>query len=521
MAEAKRKFKGDDVLRAWGRCHEQYRQCAGQIHGAELGWGFKSLVKKVGGVAKGVVKKTVVAPTKFVTQKTLIEPTKIVAKSTGRMVTGTASAAGKLVKGDVTGAGKSFVKASLEPVRGGAELTKQQAKAAYQASKAVTDLALSPIRSKLNTLKNRRANLLAWTRRKSKVPTTAEKAQARKDVKSMLSSKGPHGKMLAWLAGPPSTSALGEFGVIGYDDAALAAIATALTASLVKIISDAAKSKFAPTDAAKAGAAAGLTSVAAKVAPVDAQKARPAAEMPPEEAPAAEPVTQEEVAAEPAAEAEEAATEEETSNVEGALDGFGMLQGFSGVAEEAAAPAAMKEDTAKAVGSAAQRIVCAMSAPALNAIGGVSAVKVAGSLCQAVSAGDDATVRRLLPSAVQIAARASNVFASEAFRLGYMQAGGMPSSGFGGPLEDLKRRRGKKGAMKRYLELSGIRGVTADDLGMVAAFAGSDPESLSFGLAGVDSADLRAGVDAAKGSSLLLAPVIFVAVAGLFIALRD
>ena len=426
------------------------------------------------------------------------------------MVTGTATAAGKLVRGDVTGAGKSFVKAQLEPVKGGVALTKHAGKTAYQASKAVTDLALKPIRSRLGTLKDRRAKLLAWNKRRSRVPTTVEKAQARKDVKSMLSSKGPHGKMLAWLAGPTFA---GELGVVGYDDAALAAIATALTASLVKIINDAAKSKFAPADAAKAGTAAGLTTAAQVISPT-----APAEETAAEE-PAA-PVTQEEVTAEPTVEAEEAAVEEETSNVEGALAGFGMLDGFLSVAEEAAAPAAMQESTAKQVGSAAQRIVCGMSAPALNAIGGVSAVKVAGSLCAAVSAGDDASVRRLLPAAVQIAARATNVFAADAFRLGYMTEGGMPSAGFGGPLEDLKRRRGKKGAMRRYLELSGFQGITADDLGRVAAFAGADPEALAFGLAGVDSTDLQAGQTAATGSNFVLLPSLIAVAAGLWIAFK-
>ncbi len=476
---------------------------------AELGWGFKSLARGIAKGVKGAVKTTVIAPTKFAVKKTLVEPTKIIAKSTGRMVTGTARAAGQVARGKFTAAGKSFVRAGLEPVRGGAELTKQQAKAAYQASKAVTDLALKPIRSRLGTLKDRRAKLLAWNKRRSRVPTTVEKAQARKDVKSYLSSKGPHGKMLAWLAGPTFA---GELGVVGYDDAALAAIATALTASLVKIIGDAAKSKFAPADAAKAGAAAGLTSVVQKISPT--------APPPSEEESAAEPITEEEVEAEPEVEAEEAAVEEETSNVEGALAGFGMLDGFRGVAEEAAAPAAMSENTAKQVGSAAQRIICGLSVPALNAIGGVSAVKVAGSLCAAVSAGDDASVRRLLPAAVQIAARATNVFAADAFRLGYMNEGGMPSAGFGGPLEDLKRRRGKKGAMRRYLELRGLEGITADDLGAVAAFAGADPESLAFGLAGVDSTDLRAGVDAAKGSNLVLAPALLAVAAGLWIAFR-
>jgi hypothetical protein len=472
----------------------------------ELGWGFKSfakgLAKGVGKVGKGVVKTAVVNPTKIAAKS---------AYSTGKGVT---TATGQVAKGKFTSAGKSLVKAGLAPVKGGVAIAKQ-------ASKAVTDLALYPVRSRLTTLKNRRANLLAFQARGSKTPTTIEKAQARKDVKSMLSKQGPHGKMLSWLAGPEYN--YDGLGVVGYDDAALAAIATALTATAARILTDAAKSKFAPVDAAKAGgAAAAATAVKAAAGTSAGQKIVAAKEIVEETAALepTEPVTSEEVAAEPVVEAEEAAVEEETSNVEGALAGFGMLEGFRGVAEEAAAPAAMDESTAKQVGSAAQRIVCGMSAPALNAIGGVSAVKVAGSLCAAVSAGDDTSVRRLLPAAVQIAARATNVFAADAFRMGYMNEGGLPAAGFGGPLEDLKKRRGKKGKMKRYLELSGLQGITADDLGRVAAFAGASPDELAFGLAGVDSTDLQAGQTAATGSNLVLVPSLIAVAAGLWIAFK-
>lgn len=457
------------------------------LESAELGWGLRSLARGVAKVGKGVVKKTVVAPTKLAyksakvaTKYTVVEPTKFAAKTT------------------------------------------------LKATKAITNLALRPVRSRLGTLKDRRARLLSYQRRRSLAPTVAEKAQARKDVKSMLASKGPHGKMLAWLAGPTFA---GELGVVGYDDAALAAIATALTASLVKIMADAAKSKFAPADAAKAGVAAGLTTAATKLSPAAeaalapaaaaAEKARAATRAVEESAAAAEeaaePVTQEEVAAEPTVEAEEAATDQETSNVEGVLDGLGWLDGFRGVAEEAAAPAAMSESTARQIGSAAQRIVCSMSAPALNAIGGVQAVKVAGSLCAAVSVGDDATVRRTLPAALQIAAQATNAFAADAYRLGVERGGGLPSAGFGAAvsLTAMKRRRGKKG--KRYLEMMG---VTADELGMVAAFAGADPGDLSFGLAGVTADDLQASTAAATGSSaVLLVPGLALAI-GLWAALR-
>jgi hypothetical protein len=464
---------------------------------AGLGWGWKSLnpVK--------VIKKTVVAPTKFLTKKavdsskwavkrTIVQPTQMVAKSAVGVTKASVGVATKLAKGDVTGAAKSAVAVAKAPAQLAYDTTKHAAGTVTQASKAAMDFVLAPLRSKLGTFKMRRATKIAMDRRGSNAPTAAEKAQARKDVKSYLSAKGPHGKMLAWLAGGPMFA--GELGVVGYDDAAIAAIATALTATAVKIISDAAKSKFAPAAAVKQGAAAG-TAVAAQAAQEKvAQYLPPVAE---EEAAPAEPVTQEEVAAEPAAEAEEEATATDTEAMEGALAGLGMLAGFAGVAEEAVAPASMTETTAKRIAGAAQRMVCGMSAPALNAIGGLEAVNAAGTLCRAAAAGDEAAVRAVLPSVVQIASRAASTFATTALNMGVRNEGGLPNDGFGGSLA-----------------------ADPSDMGALLAFDGADPEGLAYGLAGVTPDDLAAEASATEVPVLALLPAVALAAVGFWMAFR-
>lgn len=81
--------------------------------------------------------------------------------------------------------------------------------AAAVASKAALNVATKPIKAKINTIKTRRAKKLAWDRRKSTTPTTAENAEARSWVKNEFKKKGPHGAILALLAGYPSTM-LGE-----------------------------------------------------------------------------------------------------------------------------------------------------------------------------------------------------------------------------------------------------------------------------------------------------------------------
>ena len=385
----------------------------------------------------------------------------------------------------------------------------------------------------------------------------AEKAQARKDVKAMLSRKGPHGKMLSWLAGPDYS--YGGFGVVGYDDAAIAAVATALTGTLIKIVSDAAKSKFAPVDAAKAGLKAGATTALVQVVPEKYQEAyrqaqvvptaaaptvvaptavAPAAEtlVTPEEAPAA-PVEPEEVAAEPVVEAQEAATEAETEAIEGALADEGLLGGFMEAVPEAAVPEAMELTTARKISIAAQRMVCQMSAPAIAAIGGPAAVNVAGTFCRALRSGDEATVRATLPTVVEIAAAASASLATRSLDTRLRAYGALPNEGFGAARRGGKKARkttpfqscvkfqmdemGASRSDAEYACQGVLQGVNGDDIGMLAAFSGADPEGLSFGLAEVRPEDLRAAENAEKISTCSLLPMAFLVGAGFWMMTRE
>ena len=452
-----------------------------------LGWGFKSIgrgLKKAGGLAvKGVTAPTKLAykSTKWVTQKTVIAPTKFIAKQS------------------------------------------------WNLTKGLTNLMLRPVRAKMNTLKGRRARLLSWQNRKSLVPNAAESAQARKDVKAMLSSKGPHGKALALLAGPEMDGT--NFGDFGAAPVAAAAIGILLTAA-AQIISSAAKSKFAPATVAAVQTAATVTAAATA----------------PEEAPA-EPVTQEEVAAEPAVQEEEAATEAATEALEGALADAGMLQGVTDALPAAAAPASMDEKTARKIASAAQRMVCAMSAPAIAAIGGLDAVNAAGSFCRALNAGDEATARATLPTVVQIASRQANVMAARTLSMGVPASGGLPNDGFGAAKKGRKcgiwdvvnvkddsgfpssifcnnseaavATRADFGVKRpRDMDRMAKPNLDGDEIGMLATFAGADLEGLSYGLSGVSSDDLAASASAATGSWMVLVPAGLAVLVGFWAARR-
>lgn len=521
----------------------------------DLGFGWKSIgrgIKKVG-------KAAVVNPTKFVVQKTVVAPTKIAAKSAVGVTKASVAVGTNVARGNVKGAFKAATRVALAPAQLTVALTKDAAKTGLALSKAITNIALRPVRSRLNTIKNRRAKKLAWDNRKSAVPTVAENAQARKDTKSWLSSKGPHGKILSFLAGSPMMA--GELGVVGYDDAAIAAIATALVATASKLITDAAKGKFAPADAAKEGAGAGLTTgvqTALPTAKVAMQNFAPrtsaavatavqakrdveqAAQEDAAEVAANEAATQEEVAAEPAAQAEEAATDAETAATEEALEGAGLLRGFLAGADVAVAPASMDETVARRIASTAQRMVCQMSAPALAAIGGMEAVNAAGTLCRAVAAGDEATVRAVLPSVVQIAARAAGDMTIRALPMGVQRAGGLPNEGFGGVPTELwvgasaKKKKSFKLCVKaqmQELEASRddaeyscqdeLRGISPDDMGMLAALDGADPEGLAFGLAGVIPEDLSATEAATAIPTSMLVASGLVALAGFWMAFKD
>lgn len=111
-------------------------------------------------------------------------------------------------------------------------------------SVAAFKLATKPIRSKLSTLKKRRALKLAWDRRRSTTPTPAENAEARTWAKASLRRKGPHGVILATLAGDDAL-----FGdALGIAPAAIVAAAPVLLKVLDLAMKSFAKEGSAPAD---------------------------------------------------------------------------------------------------------------------------------------------------------------------------------------------------------------------------------------------------------------------------------
>lgn len=114
----------------------------------------------------------------------------------------------------------------------------------------------APVRSRVATIRNRRAAKLAWDRRKSKTPNAAEQAEAKAWTKSHLAAKGPHGKILSYFAGAPDYLLLGYFdnpndGDLGVAPAVVAAMIPVLVALATSLIQQFAKSGEAPVDPAR------------------------------------------------------------------------------------------------------------------------------------------------------------------------------------------------------------------------------------------------------------------------------
>ncbi len=73
-----------------------------------------------------------------------------------------------------------------------------------KASQWLANQAMTPVKNKVHTLRDRRANKLAWDKRKSRTPNAAERAEAKSWTQAKLKSQGPQGLVLALFAGPPS-----------------------------------------------------------------------------------------------------------------------------------------------------------------------------------------------------------------------------------------------------------------------------------------------------------------------------
>lgn len=144
---------------------------------------------------------------------------------------------------------------------------------------AVNRGALNPIRARLNTITSRRANKLAWDRRKAKTANSTEYQEARGWTKAKMNAKGPHGRLIAFLAGaasPGAMAGLGDFGAVPV--AAIVAAAPAIIALLNQTIQTFQRSGEAPADPAAAEVpppAAAIGPSAAEQAMVEAAIAPP------------------------------------------------------------------------------------------------------------------------------------------------------------------------------------------------------------------------------------------------------
>lgn len=120
----------------------------------------------------------------------------------------------------------------------------------------IVKTALKPVKSRVNTLKTRRAQKLAWDRRKSTTPTPAEHAEATSWAKSKLRGEAPPlGLMLSLLAGPPiideRTPVIGQLGEPA--TASVLASIPALIALMNTILSRSSKSGEAPASVGGGG----------------------------------------------------------------------------------------------------------------------------------------------------------------------------------------------------------------------------------------------------------------------------
>lgn len=388
----------------------------------ELGWGLKSLAKgAVKGVSKGVSKG--------------VRTTKTV--------------------------GKLAVKTALVPV-----------KVVGKISKAAFNLLTQPIRSRLNTVKNRRAAKLA-TDAGRPTPTAADHARARSETKSMLSRKGVHGKMLSYLAGGTDDNILmGEFGAAGVDDAAIAAAVTALVALASKIVTDTAKSGFAP--------------VAKKIA--QGQQVVQAVQTAPTRA-----VKYVENEATSAQEIETVAEEETQEAVDKALEGTGCFFGSADAVMIGANPASMRPRAARKIAAGTHKTMMQMTPWQLKAVGGDPALRTGLAYKAAVRRGDRKLIKRLRPGATQIAARA----AAHTQRRAAIRA-------FGLGVHEIPEIR--------------IAGLDAETITLLGALDGAQSQDLACGLAGADTNALEGVLS--DPTKLALIPSGLAVVAGLWMTFK-
>lgn len=191
----------------------------GQPRYDEFGFSITSLAKKVGSTAV----------------KTVTVPTKYVAKG--------AVAAGRGVATGAKVAGKAVYQAHAIPTKW----------LAIKPTMWLAEKATAPVKKRVRTIVDRRARKLAWDRRKSKTPTSAEHNEARTWTRNRLLALTPVvpvAPLLAAFAGAPVDDYQ-----LGVAPAVVAAAVPVMMAAAAALISQFNKSGEAPADPTSAAAA--------------------------------------------------------------------------------------------------------------------------------------------------------------------------------------------------------------------------------------------------------------------------
>lgn len=183
----------------------------------------------------------------------------------------------KKVASAVASTTKAAVKYTVvKPTQLAVKGTKIGAKAVYQAHKIPTEWlvikptmwlaekAMAPVKSRVQTVVNRRAGKLAWDRRKSKTPTPAEHSEARTWTRNRLLAMSvivPGAPLLAAFAGAPNDY---QFGIA---PAVVAAAVPVLMAAAAAVISRLNTPGDAPANPAAGGGAPASSAAEPPVAP--------------------------------------------------------------------------------------------------------------------------------------------------------------------------------------------------------------------------------------------------------------
>jgi hypothetical protein len=191
---------------------------------------------------------------------------------------------------------RAGVFAVKHPLKAGKFVAREAGSAAKQVGSAlktgilkptewVASTVTKPLRTRVHTLRDRRARKIAWDKRKSRTPNAQERGEAKAWTKRKLHSSGPQGYLLALFAGPVDDYVtLAGMDVydsgLGFDPATASVIAASIPvfmAILNVMLSKANKSGEAPVD--PTGQMPGAAQDAAAAAPgvVDMEPAQDAA----------------------------------------------------------------------------------------------------------------------------------------------------------------------------------------------------------------------------------------------------